>query len=198
MVLHALGWAVHQGCKDRSLEVGDRTLGYFVPMGMALVGAWHASPFRSRVWSGYRAATVDKPTPVTPPEPHVRRRMEAQRTRDTAPEKELRRRLHARGLRFRVDRQPIADLPRRADVLFGPSRVAVFVDGCFWHGCPKHYVPPKKNAGFWRDKIAANRTRDEETDALLRSEGWQVVRIWEHEDMEAVAERVAEIVHARR
>lgn len=120
--------------------------------------------------------------------------METQRTRDTAPEKELRRRLHALGLRFRVDQAPLPGVRRRADVLFGAARLAVFVDGCFWHGCPEHYVAPKKNAEFWRDKIAGNKVRDSETDKLLRSGGWRVVRVWEHEDMTEAANHIAGLV----
>lgn len=72
--------------------------------------------------------------------------------------------------------------------------MAVFVDGCFWHGCPEHYVAPKKNAEFWRDKIAGNKVRDSETDKLLRSGGWRVVRVWEHEDMTEAANHIAGLV----
>lgn len=117
-----------------------------------------------------------------------RRAMQAQRVRDTTPELALRRELHRRGLRYRVD-YPV--LPRRkADIVFTKARVAVFVDGCFWHGCPEHGTWPKNNAEWWRAKIEANRARDADTDERLRAEGWKVIRVWEHEEPAAAAERV--------
>jgi DNA mismatch endonuclease (patch repair protein) len=118
--------------------------------------------------------------------------------RDTQPELALRRLLHARGLRFRVDRAVLPDRRRRADVVFGPARVAVFVDGCFWHGCPDHLVWPRANGAFWREKIEGNRRRDRDTDEQLHAAGWKVLRAWEHEDPADVAERVARIVRRRR
>src|SRR4051812_3182040 len=110
--------------------------------------------------------------------------MAKQRTRDTAAEVQLRRLLHARGLRYRVD-AAIPGLPRRrADLTFATSRVIVFVDGCFWHGCQEHKTAPKANADWWATKLARNVERDRETEAHLASLGWRVVRIWEHEDPE--------------
>jgi DNA mismatch endonuclease (patch repair protein) len=82
---------------------------------------------------------------------------------------------------------------RRADLVFPSARVAVFVDGCFWHGCPEHATWPKQNAGWWRDKIEANRRRDRDTDARLREVGWQPVRVWEHEPVEEAARRIIEV-----
>ena len=101
------------------------------------------------------------------------------------------------GLRYRVDKSPIAGLRRRADVVFKSARVTVFVDGCFWHGCRVHGTWPKKNARWWREKIEANRRRDQDTNKALASNGWAVVRAWAHQDMKGVAERVARLV-ARR
>lgn len=124
--------------------------------------------------------------------------MQAQRTRDTAPELAVRRILHAHGLRYRVDRAPLPELRRRADLVFGPSRVAVYVDGCFWHGCPEHGTEPRANAEWWRDKLARNRARDADTDLRLAEAGWLVVRVWEHEDPQAVAGRVMDLVRSRR
>lgn len=86
----------------------------------------------------------------------------------------------------------------RADVVFGPARVVVFIDGCFWHGCPIHATWPTHNAEWWRRKIDANRDRDARVDSLLAAEGWLVVRVWEHEDPEQAAQRVAEFVARRR
>jgi DNA mismatch endonuclease (patch repair protein) len=115
--------------------------------------------------------------------------------RDTGPELALRRELHRRGLRFFVGRPPLAsEKRRRADIVFPRARVAVFVDGCFWHGCPQHMTWPKANAGWWRAKIMANVARDRRTDERLREAGWTVVRVWEHEAVDAAADRVERVV----
>lgn len=123
--------------------------------------------------------------------------MKRTRRRDTKCEVEIRKRLHARGLRYRVDRKVLQDLRRRADIVFGPARVAVFVDGCFWHGCPKHATWPKANAEFWKAKIEGNIDRDRDTDRRLTSAGWTVVRAWEHVDPEEAAQRIAEVLEAK-
>jgi DNA mismatch endonuclease (patch repair protein) len=120
------------------------------------------------------------------------------RRRDTAAELALRRALHARGLRFRVDRPVLPDRRRRADIVFGPARVAVFVDGCFWHGCPEHGTRPSSNSDFWRQKVDANQARDQDTDRRLRKAGWVVVRVWEHETPATAADRIEALVGARR
>ncbi|HKY51051.1 MAG TPA: very short patch repair endonuclease [Candidatus Limnocylindria bacterium] len=122
--------------------------------------------------------------------------MQAQRRRDTDIELALRRQLHARGLRYRVDVAPLRRGRRRADVVFGPARVAVYVDSCFWHGCPDHGTWPKANAGWWREKIEGNRRRDAETDAALVAAGWCVVRVWGHEDVQLAADRVEAAVRS--
>lgn len=110
----------------------------------------------------------------------------------------MRRACHARGLRYRVDRAPLQGLRRRADLVFPTERVCVFVDGCYWHGCPIHYVASKSNASYWSTKIQQNRDRDGETDNALISAGWLIVRAWEHEDPEAVADSVYAAVQLRR
>jgi DNA mismatch endonuclease (patch repair protein) len=116
--------------------------------------------------------------------------MSRQARRDTKPEIELRRRLHRLGYRYRVN-HPLPGLPRRrADLTFSARRVVVFVDGCFWHGCPIHGTSPRNNGAWWADKLRRNMERDRETDAHLEQSGWTVVRIWEHEDPEAAATRV--------
>lgn len=116
--------------------------------------------------------------------------MSRTRGRDTAAELAIRRILHRRGLRYFVDRRPIKGLRRRADVVFPRSKVCLFIDGCFFHGCPDHATWPKHNADFWRDKIETNRRRDRDTDARLGAAGWTVIRAWEHEQPEVVADRV--------
>jgi len=130
--------------------------------------------------------------------PDVASRMRAQRTRDTKPELALRRELHRRGLRFRVDECPLPGGRWRADIVFSRAKVAVFVDGCFWHGCPDHGVAPKNNAAWWARKLSANQARDERVCSELEAAGWCCVRVWEHESAEAVADRVEQLVLRRR
>jgi DNA mismatch endonuclease, patch repair protein len=131
--------------------------------------------------------------------PDVRARMQRQQTRDTQPELAVRRFLHAAGLRYRVDVAPLRTLRRRADVVFGPAKVAVFVDGCFWHGCPDHGArPTHSNSAYWTDKIRRNRERDQDTDGKLEAAGWISIRAWEHQDPREVAEQVILLVKSRR
>src|SRR4051812_35681454 len=108
--------------------------------------------------------------------------MRGNRSRDTKPELLLRSVLHKRGMRYRVAARPIPELRRTADLLFAGPRVAVFVDGCFWHGCPEHYRRPASNVEYWDAKVLRNVARDREVDKLLAEAGWTVVRVWEHED----------------
>ncbi|MCB0879408.1 MAG: very short patch repair endonuclease [Thermoleophilia bacterium] len=118
--------------------------------------------------------------------------------RDTKPELAVRSALHRLGLRFRVDRSLLEDRRRKVDIVFGPARVAVFVDGCFWHNCPVHGTRPRANEAYWREKLRRNQERDRESDELLRADGWLVVRVWEHEDPETAAQNIAHIVAGRR
>ena len=120
------------------------------------------------------------------------------RNRDTRPELAIRRLVHASGLRYRVAAKPLQDMRRTADMVFRPAKVAVFIDGCFWHGCPEHFRPPKTNPEYWREKIDRNKTRDLETDERLSAAGWLVMRFWEHEHAEACAAAIGEAVAARR
>lgn len=120
----------------------------------------------------------------------VRAVMRANKGKDTEPERRLRSLLHSQGYRYRVNTRPIPGLRRTADMVFTAARVAVFVDGCFWHGCPDHYRPATRNSAFWQEKIEANRARDEETNRLLEKEGWTVVRVWEHEELDTAAAKI--------
>lgn len=114
--------------------------------------------------------------------------------RDTSAELLLRRRLHAMGLRYRVD-YPVLQKPRRrADIVFTRAKLAVFVDGCFWHGCPEHGTWPKQNADFWRNKIETNMRRDRDTNERLVSQGWEVIRVWEHEEPDHAARRIYQVL----
>jgi DNA mismatch endonuclease, patch repair protein len=123
--------------------------------------------------------------------------MQRQKRRDTEAELAVRRLVHAAGLRYRVDLSPLPGMRRRADLVFTRVKVAVFVDGCFWHGCPVHGTLPKVNAEWWGEKIATNRWRDEDTDRRLVDAGWAVVRVWEHEDPVEAAARIEEAVRRR-
>ena len=124
--------------------------------------------------------------------------MSKQKSRDTGIEIALRKALHRAGFRYRVHRRPVKGVRREADLVFGPARVAVFVDGCFWHGCPEHATWPKNNAEFWRIKIETNRKRDADTDARLDEAGWLALRIWEHETVEVATSRIITVVSERR
>ena len=126
----------------------------------------------------------------------TRTSMLGNRSRDTAPELLVRRALHARGLRFRVDLRPEAALRTRADVVFTRRRVAVYIDGCFWHACPLHGTSPKANADYWTPKLARNVERDRESTAALKALGWVVLRFWSHEPVDEVVERIAARVAA--
>jgi len=135
------------------------------------------------------------------PVPHdglVSERLARQRRRDTGIEVRLRQRLHARGLRFRL----VAPVPGRArrsiDVAFARERVAVLVDGCFWHACPLHGTLPQTNRDWWASKLAANAARDLDTRGVLEEAGWAVIRVWEHEDPESAADAVEALVLVRR
>lgn len=133
-----------------------------------------------------------------PPTPDVSFRMSRTRGRDTTPELRVRSELHARGLRYFVDRRPIADFPRRADLVFPRLSIAVFIDGCFFHGCPQHFRSPKRNTEFWEHKIRQNIERDLDTNRTLSSAGWQVARYWEHEDPGDVVEAIERLVRRSR
>ena len=117
--------------------------------------------------------------------------MLSNRGRDTSPELRVRRLLHARGLRYRVDVPPIGGR-RRADIVFTRAKTAIFIDGCYWHGCPEHATLPKSNTSYWLPKLKRNIERDRETDARLRESGWTVRRFWEHEPPDQVAQTIVD------
>jgi DNA mismatch endonuclease (patch repair protein) len=127
---------------------------------------------------------VNKAQRVDPIAPETSRRMRVTIGADNAKERALRSALHRRGFRFRVHRKVLPESRRTADIVFVRIRVAVFLDGCFWHGCPIHGTQPKNNALWWKEKIAANKARDMDTAKRLSRLGWKVVRIWEHDSIE--------------
>lgn len=143
-----------------------------------------------------RGRVVPYPEPVSEAATKIGK---ANRRTDTKPEIRLRSALHRLGLRFRKDHLVRCGPTRvRPDIVFTRSRVAVFVDGCFWHGCPIHQQVPKRNRDYWVPKLGANVERDRRVDAALTAEGWFVVRIWEHEEVSGAAAQVADHVTVRR
>lgn len=128
----------------------------------------------------------------------TRRSMLSNKGRDTGPERAIRSLVHAAGLRYRVSARPLPGLHRTADLVFRPARVAVFVDGCFWHRCPTHFSMPKVNNEYWEPKIRRNVDRDRETDILLIESGWLPLRFWEHTAPSEAAEQIIDAVRVRR
>lgn len=125
----------------------------------------------------------------------TRNSMLSNRRRDTLPELAVRQRIHTAGLRYRVDFDPLGGR-RRADIVFTRKRIAVFIDGCYWHRCPEHATSPKTNSDYWLPKLARNAERDRETDTLLGEVGWTVLRFWEHESLDDVARRIVDYSRA--
>jgi DNA mismatch endonuclease (patch repair protein) len=117
--------------------------------------------------------------------------------RDTKPELELRRELHRRGLRYRAQVKVPGNNRRTIDIAFTRVRLAVYVDGCFWHGCPEHHVPPQTNSDWWTWKIGRNQARDADTDRQLGAAGWSVLRLWEHVPATEAAVQVEEAYRFR-
>jgi DNA mismatch endonuclease (patch repair protein) len=123
--------------------------------------------------------------------------MQSNKGRDTQPELALRSAAHALGLRYRVSVRPLRELRRTADLVFTKARVAVFLDGCFWHGCPDHHTVAATNAGFWAEKVESTRSRDRDTDRRLADAGWTSIRVWEHEDPMDAANRIQAVIASK-
>jgi DNA mismatch endonuclease, patch repair protein len=130
--------------------------------------------------------------------PVVRSIMQGNKGRDTRPELALRSAVHRLGLRYRVGIRPVPELRRTADIVFPGRKVAVFLDGCFWHGCPDHHRPATRNSDFWTSKVEQNKARDADTDRRLSEHGWTVIRVWEHEDPQDAADRIANVIVSPR
>lgn len=130
-----------------------------------------------------------------PTSPSASKVMRGNRGVDTRPEVAIRSLLHKEGLRFRVARGVQVDGYRtRPDIMFPREKVVVYVDGCFWHSCPKHGNTPKSNGGYWAPKLADNVARDRRINAALRRNGWHVLRYWEHQPSEKVVAQVSAIL----
>jgi DNA mismatch endonuclease, patch repair protein len=143
--------------------------------------------------------TVTTRVPASPGPSSRSANQRANRRRDTGPERLLRSELHRRGLRFRVDYGLRPDDGRllRPDIVFTRQEVAIFVDGCFWHGCSLHTKTPAQNRYYWAPKIARNRERDVEQVRRLEAAGWTVLRVWEHDPVGCVADRIEQLVRRR-
>jgi DNA mismatch endonuclease (patch repair protein) len=141
------------------------------------------------------AAMPSVPPAPPPSSSHARNVMLGNRS-ESEIEKTLRSTLHRRGLRFRKHVSPLPGLRCRPDVVFTKRRIAVFVDGCFWHRCPLHGSRPKANADWWQQKLGANVARDRRNDQALAAAGWHVLRFWTHESVEAMAETIMQAVGA--
>ena len=124
--------------------------------------------------------------------------MQGNRNKDTIPELLLRHYLFAQGLRYRVNTKPLPKLRNTADVVFGNGKVAVFVHGCYWHGCAEHFREPGTNPKFWREKIERNQERDSKVELALLEAGWLPVVVWEHDDPKTAAALIAQVVRQRR
>jgi len=124
--------------------------------------------------------------------------MKAAKPSNTTPEENLRHELRKLELSFRNNKKLIPNVNRTVDIVFTKVKVAVLVDGCFWHGCPKHGTWPKENAEFWKKKIETNIERDKNTNILLRKNGWKVIRIWEHEGPQKAAQKIFKIIQSRK
>ena len=134
------------------------------------------------------------PSHPLPANKNISEQMSRMPTKDSKPEIRLRKTLYSEGLRYRIHRK---DLPGKPDISFGPARVAVFVDGCYWHNCPEHGTIPKSNSEWWEEKFQRNRERDSRNDALLREMGWLPIHVWEHEDPDEAACKICGIIKRR-
>ena len=133
-----------------------------------------------------------------PSSPAATATMKANRRSGTRPEEELRSALHRKGLRFRKDLYlKIGNVRTKADVVFPRQRIAVYLDGCFWHRCPEHGQLPQANRSYWKPKLERNAQRDEEVSQALRKDGWIVIRIWEHEELDPAVQRINRAVRER-
>ena len=140
------------------------------------------------------SALIPLPEPPSASSDNARAVMVGNRGADTRPERALRSALHARGLRFFKNRRPEPTIRCRADIVFPSERVAVFVDGCFWHRCPIHGTSPRVNSPYWAAKLDRNVARDKRNDSALQERGWRVIRIWEHDSPHPGAKSIADLL----
>lgn len=171
------GYLLEQELTTAFDACGSRAAAITIPIPVDI-----AAGVQESEWRGLMSAGVD---------PVVSARMSRIRGRDTAPEMKVRRELHRRGLRYRVNFKPVSTLKRTVDIAFTRQRVAVLIDGCFWHGCPEHFRPAKGDQrGFWAAKIAENQRRDRDSTRAFTLAGWTVLRFWEHTNPVEVADKV--------
>lgn len=149
------------------------------------------------VKASQRSTRTKEKTPIASSEAAAKR-MRGIRQKHTNIEKLLRSGLHRAGLRFHIHRRVVQECRSIVDVVFPSAKVAVFVDSCFWHGCPIHGTSPKVNQEWWQAKLRANRDRDRRTCRSLRAAGWSVIRVWEHENFDKAVESIRSVVEQRR
>ena len=135
---------------------------------------------------------------MVPSSPEVSERMARVRNRNTSAEMAVRRELHARGLRYRVNLAIPGSRRSKPDIVFTRQKLAVFIDGCFWHRCPEHATAPKANADWWDEKLSRNVERDRATDSGLEQAAWSVLRFWEHEDPGVIADLIESALREER
>lgn len=150
---------------------------------------------RHNATTGADHATLTKPIASSEV---VRANMKRQKRRDTRCELAVRRHLHSVGLRYRVDFRPLQSQRFRADIGWKSLKLAIFIDGCFWHGCPEHGTTPRSNTEWWTEKLSQNKQRDVRAVQQLEDEGWTVLRFWEHEPAEKVADVIISLVSTLR
>ncbi len=192
-----LRWSDHGRTTERYLgEVGETTRRANLALAWRLV----AQPESPEAPPRPAALAAGRPGPADSwaSSPAVRAVMRGNKGKDTRPELAVRSAAHALGLRYRVGTSPLPGLRRTADLVFPKAKVAVFVDGCFWHGCPEHHRPARRNSDFWTAKIEGNVARDADTDTRLRDAGWTVVRVWEHEPPATAAGKIHAAVQCQR
>jgi DNA mismatch endonuclease (patch repair protein) len=137
---------------------------------------------------------VAKTDQLIPASKTVSGQMRRMPTKNSNPELRIRKALHARGLRYQLHRK---DLPGKPDISFGPAKLAVFVDGCYWHNCPEHGTIPKNNREWWIEKFEQNRYRDRRKDQELEKLGWLPIHVWEHEDPRHATEKIQRLIIQR-
>ena len=182
----------------------SRQIGNAVPpllahvLGSAIATAMLGETEAAELYPGPKPVQPAKILPAPPPtDKKTRDRMKRQARRDTKPETLLRGELTKRGLRgYRKDYPPLKELRSKPDLVFTRQKIAIYVHGCFWHGCPDHQRKTKSNVKWWADKIKANKQRDVASAAALEAVGWKVVRVWEHEAPNEAADQIVGLVRA--
>jgi DNA mismatch endonuclease (patch repair protein) len=197
-----MGWKLEEGSPDLLNGIQRPGSGLRVPGHAARLGEGcdvnlrRAAILQPYSHSAQGARSTFLTYDLTPPSDVVRRQMQAQKSSGTRMELQLRRSLYALGYRYRVNCRLLPDHRFKGDIVWRGRRLVVFLDGCFWHGCPIHGTTPKSNTEWWRQKIKSNQDRDRRVNEILRQSGWTVLRFWEHDDSEKIIESVVQELEA--